>query len=88
MSITIRKQYMYLPVLDEDIVDFGIGTPAEQEAAAARIEARRAASRASWLARPLWQRAWIRLRYSSRWYEARHRLDHVARAIRGIECEP
>lgn len=79
---------IYIPLSDEAIVDFGIGTPAEQDAAAARIEARLAASRASWLARPLWQRAWIRLRYHRHWYEARRRLDHAARAIRGIECEP
>lgn len=85
--MSVEKIAYSVPVLDEDIVDYGYGTPEQQDAAGARIEARRAESKRLWMARHIWERAWFRLRYNRRWYEARHRIAHAARAVRGIDCE-
>lgn len=85
--MTVQKMVGIAYLSDEDIVDYGAGTPAEQDAAYRRIEARREAALYAWLARPIWERAWIRLRYSRRLAHIRSNIAHAARALRGIECE-
>lgn len=75
-----------VPVSDELIVDAGIGSPQEQAAAAARLEARRQESAARWAALP--RRVRIAGTIRARLYEPRHRLHHAAEALRGHDCEP
>lgn len=56
----------WMHVTDESIVDFGIGTEEQQAAAAARLEADRAARAAAWQALPARVRIARTLR-SRRW---------------------
>lgn len=53
----------WVPVTDESIVDFGIGTPEEIEAAARRIEVRERAAERRWRALPWRVRAWRTVLY-------------------------
>lgn len=71
-------------VLDEDVVDYGLGTPEDQAAAAARIATLLAEVERTWKALPLWYRAWVRL--EARTYEPRYRIRHAIAALRGREC--
>lgn len=49
----VLKTSYYVPVTDEAIVDYGLGTPAEIASAARRIGLRQARSRAVWRGLPL-----------------------------------
>jgi hypothetical protein len=49
----VKKISALVPVSDEDIVDFGIGTQADQEAAAVRIERERVKMERYWRRLPL-----------------------------------
>lgn len=83
---SVQKLEAWRPVLDEDVVDFGIGTLEEQAAAATRIIARAAESEARWLALPRSKRIVRVLRLDT--YGRRRRLEHALAALRGVECEP
>ena len=76
----------WVPITDEAIVDFGLGTPEQQQAAAARLHARELETRARWAALPMRVRLTRRLR--ARTYEPRRRIAHAWAALRGVECEP
>lgn len=81
----VRRIPTWIPISDESIVDLGIGSVADQAAAAARIEVRRRAVEARWRALPWRVRAGRIARWH--WAEARSRLEHAGRALRGIDCE-
>jgi hypothetical protein len=61
--MTVTKLRATVLVSDEDIVDFGWGTPEDQAAAAERIEVRKRETHARWMALPFWVRAYRRLRW-------------------------
>jgi hypothetical protein len=61
--MTVTKVATPILFSDEAIVDYGIGSPAFQEAAAARIEARRLEMNRQWMALPVWTRASRRIRW-------------------------
>ena len=83
--MTVEKLAYWIPITDEMIVDGGFGTSEERKAAAARIEARQRAIRASWYARPWWDR--VRIVGKRRLADYRARIAHARRALRGIDCE-
>lgn len=83
MSTTVRKVATYVPVTRESLIDAGLATEADIRADAEE----RAEREARWLARPWYQRAYMRVKYGSWRYENVGRLQHAARALRGIECE-
>ncbi len=64
--MTIEKLRSYVPVSDEDIVDYQLGTVEEQLEAARRLTERDERIRAAWYALPIYVRAWRRLRWSLR----------------------
>jgi hypothetical protein len=64
--MTVQKIASWVPVTDEAIVDYQLGTPEEQAAAAARLEALAAERDARWRALPLRTRLYRRLRWSLR----------------------
>ena len=74
-----------IPVTDEDIVDYAIGTPELQRAAADRLDVGRAELRAYWQALPWWTRLARTVR--PRLWGARYRVSHAFRALRGHDCE-
>lgn len=61
--MTVRKISMWVPVSDEDIVDFGIGTESDQAAAAARIDREREKLDRYWRALPVHVRIARTLRF-------------------------
>jgi len=81
-----RKLEAYVLVSDEDAVDYGLGTPEDQAAAAARLDVQRLWAEAAWAALPLRTRLAARARIAL--YEPRHRLRHAINALRGRDCEP
>lgn len=68
------------PVTAEDIVDFGIGTEAQQAEAAEWLRIEAELRRAAWLALPFYVRVW---RSRPRFYESRRRISLAIAALRG-----
>lgn len=81
----IRKLSITIPVTDESIVDYGLGTPADREAAAQRIEAARLRTRQMWLALP-WHVRFMRT-FQGRTWEPRLRFTRAMAVLRGQEDE-
>jgi hypothetical protein len=70
--MSIEKIATWIPVTDEAIVDYGIGTSEQQAAAAARIEEWRRDSQVRWQALPLRVRIARRLR--GRYWGIKYRI--------------
>jgi hypothetical protein len=64
--VTVTKLSAWIPVTDEAIVDYGIGTPGQQAAAARRLGLHQARARARWLGLPLRVKLWRMLK-ARRW---------------------
>lgn len=78
----IKYIQSWIPVTDEMLIDMGKASPE----VIARYEARRAAAAAAFQALP-WYVRFARRQVWWRRHEARSRLSHAWRALRGIECE-
>lgn len=79
----VRIQSAIIPVSIEAMIDAGLDVPNPYRAL---YEADRATHEAAFRALPWRVRFW-RTQVTPRWWEARSRLAHAARALRGIECE-
>jgi hypothetical protein len=87
--MTIQKLSAWVPVADEDVLDYLIGSDAEQAAAGERIAARQAESLARWKALPWYEKMRRNAMYGRRRYEWPHRLSVAIDVLRGRhECEP
>ena len=71
-----------VPVSWEALIDAGLGTPHMLAWDAKRDRERKE----RWRALPRRTR-FLRRHFWPRWYDAKHRLEHAAHALRGIDCE-
>jgi hypothetical protein len=78
----LQKVSAWIPMSREMRIDAGLATPEDIEA----DRRERAEREARWRALPLPVRLY-RGRIRPAFWEARSRLTHAARALRGIECE-
>lgn len=83
MDEGVRKVEAIIPVSIEAMIDAGFVAEGPYRA---MFEAERREREARWRALPWRVRFW-RSRVRPRWDEARYRLAHAARALRGIDCE-
>jgi|GEM_PF-3686528 len=81
----VEKIGTWMPVHDWYIVDYAMGTPEQQRAAAERLDVSAAESLARWQALPWWTRVDRTVR--PRLWGARYRISHAFRALRGHDCE-